>query len=53
MTNPDPAYCLDCGVELEPVRPGKHQHPEPDCRQPEDDVTDPEQLQERRLDPVL
>lgn len=30
----DDAWCAECGVKLEPVRPGKHQHPI--CSQAED-----------------
>jgi len=29
----DQAWCANCNVELELVRPGKHQHPDPDCEQ--------------------
>ncbi len=31
MSEPDRAWCGICGVELEPVRPGKHQHPDVEC----------------------
>lgn len=31
----DRAWCGDCGIELEPVRPGKHQHPDPYCAGPD------------------
>jgi len=27
----DQAWCANCNIELELVRPGKHQHPDPDC----------------------
>jgi len=27
----DQAWCENCNIELELVKPGKHQHPDPDC----------------------
>jgi hypothetical protein len=28
LTGEDDAWCAECGVKLEAVRPGKHQHPD-------------------------